>query len=113
LRVKNRSHRRKRFAVRRRESDPSAIKEIRAGSDQIAWNSSQGRIAFEIELSPGESRTIGITFHDLSGNGRSRENIGYKIKTLLRRYLSEARDNYIVKYKPTFLSKASSLTSVR
>ena len=95
LRVTNGSDQRKRFIVRRRESEPSAVKEIRAESDQIAWHFSKGHIAFEIELNPGESRTVSIKFHDLSGNGQYSENAGYKVKTLLRRHLSEARDNYL------------------
>jgi hypothetical protein len=99
LRVKNRSDQRKRFIIRRRESEPSAVKEIRAESDQIAWHFSKGHVVFEIELNPGESRTVSIKFHDLSGNGQYRENAGYKVKTLLRRYLSEARDNYVVPTK--------------
>jgi hypothetical protein len=99
LRVKNRSDQRKRFVLRRRESDPSAIKEIRAGADQIAWNLSEDHVAFEIELNSGESRAISIKFHELSGNGQYRENASYKVKTLMRRYLSEARDNYVVPAK--------------
>ena len=99
LQVKNRSDQRKRFVVKRRESDPSAIKEIRAESDQIAWHFSDDRIALEIELNPGESRTISIKFHELSGNGQYRENADYKVKTWFRRYLSEARDNYFMPTK--------------
>jgi hypothetical protein len=99
LRVKNGSDQRKRFIVRRRDSDPPVVKEIRAESDQIAWHFSKGRIAFEIELNPGESRTVSIKFHDLSGNGHYRESAGYKVKTLLRRHLSEARANYFVPTK--------------
>jgi hypothetical protein len=99
LRVKNRSDQRKRFIIRRRESEPSVVKEIRAESDQIAWHFSKGHVIFEIELNPGENRTVNIKFHDLSGNGQYRENAGYKVKTLLRRHLSEARDNYFVPMK--------------
>jgi hypothetical protein len=99
LQVKNRSDQRNRVIIRRRESEPSAVKEIRAESDQIAWQSSKGHVVFKIELNPGESRTVSIKFHDLSGNGRYGETAGYKIKTLLRRYLSEARDNYFMPTK--------------
>jgi hypothetical protein len=99
LRMENRSEKRKRFIITRRESDPSAIKEIRAESDQIAWHFSDDRIALEIELNPGDSRTVGIRFHDVSGNGQYRENAGYKVKTWFRRYLSEARDNYFTPTK--------------
>jgi hypothetical protein len=99
LRVKNRSDQRKRFIIRRRESDPRAIKEIRVESDRITWDFSQGCIAFEIELNPGESRTVNLRFHDLPPNGQCREKVGYRVKTLLRRYLSEARDNYVTTTK--------------
>jgi len=99
LQVKNCSDKRKRFVVKRRESDPRAIKEIRVESDQIAWNFSEDHVALEIELNPEESRTISIKFHELSGNGQYRENAGYKVKTWFRRYLSEARDNYFMPTK--------------
>jgi hypothetical protein len=99
LRLNNRSDQRKRVIIRRRESEPSAVEEIRVESDQIAWQFSKGYVVFEIELNPGESRTVSIKFHDLSGNGQYRENAGYKVKTLLRRYLCEARDNYFMPTK--------------
>ena len=104
LRVKNRSEKQKRFIITRRESDPSAVEEIRAESDQIAWHFSDDRIALEIELNPGESRTISIKFHELSGNGQYRENADYKVKTWFRRYLSEARDNYFMPTKARLAS---------
>lgn len=102
LRIENRSAQKKRFLISRREPDPSGIKEIRAGSREIAWNSGEGGIGFEIELHPGERRTIEIKFHDLNGNGQSGENLSYKAKTMFRRYLSELRDNYVVKNKLRF-----------
>lgn len=99
LQVENHSEKRKRFIVRRRESDPSTIKEIRAESGQIAWNSFEDRITFEIELNPAESRTVSVKFHDLRGYGYSRESLSYEVKTMLRRYLCEMRDNYIMTAK--------------
>jgi hypothetical protein len=102
LRIENRSAQRKRFVIRRREPDAAGIKEIRVGSREIAWHSVEGCIGFEIELNPGEIRTIEVRFHDLKGNGRSDENLPYRAKTMARRYLSELRDNYIVKNKLRF-----------
>jgi hypothetical protein len=95
LQVENHSENGKRFIVRRRESDPSTIKEVRAESGQIAWNSFEDRITFEIELNPAESRTVSVKFHDLRGYDYSRESVSYEVKTMLRRYLCEIRDNYI------------------
>src|SRR5205823_3391617 len=64
LRIENRSGRRKRYLIRRRESEPSGIKEVRVGSEEMVWNFHDVRIDFEVELDPGESRIIAIKFHD-------------------------------------------------
>jgi hypothetical protein len=95
LRVENCSEQAKRFLIRRRDADPSAIKEVRNGSGPIVWNFSEGRMIFQIELSPAESRTVSVKFNDLRGYGQSRQGVSYKVKTMLRRYLCEMRDNYI------------------
>jgi hypothetical protein len=99
LRIENRSGQWRRYLIRRRESDPSGIREIRAGSQQIAWTSAGGCIDFEIELNPGENRTVEIEFHDLDGNGQTADSLSYRARTMLRRYLCELRDNYITPAK--------------
>ena len=96
LHLENRSEQVKRFCITKREVDASAVKEIRSGSRPIPWKFSDGRIGFEIELSPAESTTVSVTFRDYPGIVRCQDNIGYKLKTMLRRYLSEVRDNYVV-----------------
>jgi len=95
LRLENRSHQRKRYLIRRRESEPSSIREIRAGSRNVAWSSTDGMVAFEIELNPGEKTIVSMAFHDLAGNGRYVDTVSYRTKAMLRRYLCEVRDNYI------------------
>jgi hypothetical protein len=103
LRVENRSTQSKRFLIRRRESAPSAIREISNGPGPIAWNSGNGHINFEIELSSGESKIVSIRFHELAGNGCNEEcnedNLPYRFKAMLRRYLCEIRDNYVTTTK--------------
>ena len=96
LRLENRYEQQRRFCITKRELDASAVKEIRAGFGQIPWNFSEGRIGFELELAAGHSTLVSITFHDYPGNVRYRENIGYELKAMLRRYLSEVRDNYVM-----------------
>jgi hypothetical protein len=95
LRLENQSGQRKRYLIRRRESEPSNIKEIRAASRNVAWSSTDGRVAFEIELNPGENTMISMGFHDLTGNGRHADTLSYRTKAMLRRYLCEIRDNYV------------------
>jgi len=106
LRIENRSGRRKRYLIRRRESEPSGIKEVRVASEEMVWNFHDGRIDFEVELDPGESRIITIKFHDLDGNGQCEETASYKAKTMLRRYLCELRDNYVTTTKLRFVGSA-------
>jgi hypothetical protein len=97
--IENFSEQPKRFLIRRREDEPSAIREICDRSGPIAWNSVNGHISFEIELSPGQSKIIGIRFHELAGSGYNGDNLPYRFKAMLRRYLCEVRDNYITTTK--------------
>jgi hypothetical protein len=106
LRIENRSGRRKRYLIRRRESEPSGIKEVRVGSEEMVWNFHNDRIDFEVELDPGENRIISIKFHDLDGNAQCEETASYKAKTMLRRYLCELRDNYVTTTKLRFVGSA-------
>jgi len=102
LRIENRFGQSKRFLIRRRECEPSAIQRICTDAQEIAWRQTNGRIDFEIELNPGENRVIKIKFHDLAGKEHNRDNLPYRLKTTLRRYLCEARDNYVVPMRCRF-----------
>ena len=95
LRVDNRCAEPRRFLIRRRECAPSTIREIHDGSGPTAWNFVDGYVKFEVELSAGESRTIGVRFHELAENGYIGDNLSYRFKAMLRRYLCEVRDNYV------------------
>ena len=102
LRLENHSEQRQRYLVRRRESEPSDIKEIRAESRELEWSFSEGYVHFEFELEPDQKVIIGARFHNFSGNSDGRENLSYRVRTRLRRYLSEVRDNYIIKHNLPF-----------
>jgi hypothetical protein len=102
LRIENRSGQPKRFLVRRRECEPSAIQRICTDAQEIAWRQTNGRIDFEIELNPGENRVIKIKFHDFVGKEHNGDNLPYRFKTMLRRYLCEMRDNYVAPMRCRF-----------
>ena len=95
LRIENRSGQPKHFLIRRHESEPSAIQRICTDAQEVAWRHVNGRINFEIDLNPSESRVIKIKFHDFLGKERNGDNLLYRFKTMLRRYLCEMRDNYV------------------
>jgi hypothetical protein len=102
LRIENPSGNPKRFLIRRRECEPSMIQRICTDAQEIAWRQVNGRINFEIELNPGENRVIKIKFHDLVGREANGDNLPYRLKTMLRRYLCEVRDNYVVPMRCRF-----------
>ena len=102
LRIENLSGQSKRFLIRRRESEPSAIQRIGTDGQEITWRQTNGRVDFEIELNPGETQVIKIKFHDLTGKERNGDSLPYRFKTMLRRYLCEMRDNYVVPLRYRF-----------
>jgi len=102
LRIENRSEQPKRFLIRRRECEPSAIREICDGSGPIAWNSVNGHITFKIELASGQSKMVSVKFHELAESGSNGDILPYRFKVMLRRYLCEVRDNYVTTTKLRF-----------
>jgi hypothetical protein len=95
LRIENRSGQAKRFLISRRECEPAAIERICTDSQDVGWQTADGHINFEIELSPGQSKMVDIRFHKLAADGYRGDNLPYRLKAMLRRYLCEVRDNYI------------------
>ena len=94
--IENRSDYAKRFIVSKRESDPSGIRAVRTELDRVSWSFSDDRVQFEIDLDPGRKATIHLEFHELSGFARREKSVRYRVRTMLRRYACELRDNYVV-----------------
>jgi hypothetical protein len=95
LRIENRSDQPKRFLIKRRECEASAVQQICTDDQEVAWKQVDECINFEIDLKAGENRVIKIKFHELVGKERNEDNLPYRFKTMLRRYLCEMRDNYV------------------
>ena len=95
LRIENRFEQSKHFVIRRRECEPSAIREVSDGTGPIPWSFADGYINFELELGSGESKLVAIKYQPLAVDGRNGDNLPYRLKTMLRRYLCEVRDNYV------------------
>ncbi|HEV2320101.1 MAG TPA: hypothetical protein VGV18_10145, partial [Verrucomicrobiae bacterium] len=93
---------RQRYCVRKRESFPEQIEEVRAGTRAIEWASDFQGISFSTELAPGGSQMVRTLYKDFSENGLASENafagadLGHWVKTTFRRYLCEIRDNYVM-----------------
>jgi hypothetical protein len=99
LLIENRSDREKSYLIRRREHEPKTIESLRAGSCAVSWYSAGDYMEFKVELSPGERTLVTLRFKGAEDVGNVPQNFAYSAKTMLRRYLSEARDNYFVPAK--------------
>ena len=99
LLVENRSDRAKNYLIRRREPDPNRIKSLHAGSYQLSWQSVRDHIEFDLTVGPGESTLLTLRFKVNEDVAHGYQNFAHSAKTMLRRYLSEARDNYLMPAK--------------
>jgi hypothetical protein len=98
VRIENPSGPKTTFRFRKRESEAGNIKAVHAAGQPVKWDFSEGGrgLTFEVELNPGESKIVTVTYHDyVAADGFAGEDLRYKLKVMLRRYLSEARDNYL------------------
>lgn len=99
LRIENPADEAKRFIISKRESDPSSIREICTPLRRLPWTFSEDQIRFELELKAREHTTIRVRFRGLNVEAQSYETIPYRLRTMLRRYASELRDNHILTNK--------------
>jgi hypothetical protein len=99
LLIENRSDQAMSYFVRRREHEPNSIESLYAGSRPVSWNSAGDYIKFKVDLPAGESALLTLLFKAAKGVAHSEQNLAQSAKTLLRRYLSEMRDNYLVPAK--------------
>ena len=99
LLIENPSDREKNYLVRRREHEPENIESLRTLSREVSWYSAGDYMEFKVGLSPGESTLVTLRFKGAEDLGNMSQTLAYCAKTMLRRYLSEARDNYLAPAK--------------
>jgi hypothetical protein len=99
LLIENPSERAKTYSIRRCEHDADSIESIDAGSRHVSWHSAGEFIEFEVHLARGESALLALRLKAAEGTAHRSQNVTSAMKTMLRRYLSEARDNYLAPVK--------------
>jgi hypothetical protein len=109
LRLENRSAHVRRYQITRRESEPSALREVCIGSQKVNYGFQEGRIDFDVSLAPGESRLVEFRYRELNANGADGPSLTEKANATVRRYLCEFRDNYVdpTRYRLSHLLNAS------
>jgi hypothetical protein len=97
VRLENNSNAEKTFRCRKQESDPAAIKDIRAAPQPVNWSPRDGHVYFDVKLQPGRTQTVAITYAEPADTAFAGENLKYRLKAMVRRYLCEFRDNYMMR----------------
>ncbi len=97
IRLENTSNREKTYRCGKQESVPSAIRDILVGGQSISWTAGQNQITFEFKLGPGQNKAVTITTTEPSAAGFAGESLRYRLKAMVRRYLCEIRDNYMMR----------------
>jgi hypothetical protein len=96
LRLENDNGHRMRYLVRKLESNPSDIKEVHFGTGAVTYECHKDCIRFTVELNGAKTALIRVIMHELDEKPcPSDENVPYRVKAMLRRYLCELRDNYV------------------
>ncbi|HSS96526.1 MAG TPA: hypothetical protein VLK33_05845, partial [Terriglobales bacterium] len=95
IRLENRSECPEGYLVTRRESESSSVRGVSNGSGKVNYGFQEGRIEFEVNLAPGESRIVEINYRELNANGAHGPTLTEKANATVRRYLCEFRDNYV------------------
>ena len=93
--IENRLDRPKKYVVRRLEHHPESIESLCAGLDQLSWKLNGDYIQFGLELQPGESILVTLRFKAGEAVAYAPQGIFSSANTMLRRFLSEARDKYL------------------
>jgi hypothetical protein len=89
----------------KQESDPECLGAVVADQEQIEWSWDADRLRFNVTIPAGESTTIRFVYNDKLAVGTRPQNVGYRVKAGLRRFLSETRDQYIS--QSSFLNKSA------
>jgi len=78
------------------ESDPGSVAAVTVNQMQVDFSCDDGYLRFSVRLFQETSR-VRVTYFETQNVNADLQNggIGYNIKTGLRRYLSEFRDNYV------------------
>ena len=79
------------------ENDPGSVKAVTVNQNAIDFNCNDGYLRFSVRLFPKQTTQVRVAYFETQDVSADWQNGGirYNVKTGLRRYLSEFRDNYV------------------
>ncbi len=86
------------------ESNPESVYAVTVNEEVVVWSCEGAYLRFTVTIPPQETAEICVLYSDTLGKDRYPATIGYRVKASLRRFLSEARDQYVS--QSDFLSKS-------
>jgi len=82
-------------AFRKKESDLECVKAVTVNGLPVAHVLHGGYLHFEAMVPPNENADLRVVYSSGQDLAASEDSIKYRAKAVLRRYLSEFRDNYL------------------
>jgi hypothetical protein len=105
LRIDNPSDESVYVKIRKRESHASLVSEILCDEKPVLWTSDVHHIIFADRILPRSEKHFKIIYRSQTENGIINRSLRYEISVMVRRVLSELRDDYLSKSR--FLSAAA------
>jgi hypothetical protein len=95
----------------KQESEPERVRAVTVNQNPIDYNCEDGYLRFRFPLLPKETAKVRVRYFENIAADCGKADIAYRLKTPLRRYLSEFRDNYLS--QSDFLHKSATWISQR
>jgi hypothetical protein len=81
--------------VMKEEADPRSVEQVKLNRESVEHCYEDGRLKFKVWMRPSEKVEVRLTYFDKLDIDHKRDDVTYRMKMLVRRCLSEFRDNYI------------------
>jgi hypothetical protein len=91
--VENPSDQRRTIEFLKEEEDPDLVQAVMVNQENTAWDFQGKFLRLRVDVPARGSAKVQTVYSDTLGQGSYPHGIGYRLRTALRRYLCEARDN--------------------
>lgn len=108
--IENNEQASRQITVLKEELDIGSVKGVTVNREAVGYEHLNGNLQFVIDVAPKSMAEVHCTYHERANPSTTSEPISYRLKVAARRYLSEARDNYL---SPGMLRHRMALISSR
>jgi len=95
------------------ESDGDCVRAVSVNQASVAFHHEGNYLTWEAKLRPRERADVQIAYSNNLALAPTHNNLGYRTKAALRRYLSEVRDNYLSRSETLSRGASKALTLIR